>query len=169
MSNETKLLHKEWGLLPLAVSGLATISVFVLSIYYLNQRGVAFVFDNGQNLECERPVASIINAIVVVYRYPGIALTAISFVSVIFSYFFDRGLFIFVLICSVIFNYPFLAATLNESSLILSDSSIGTLCKRGGFLSVAIQLPIMFLSTYVGVGNIVLLAKRWRRRRIERA
>ncbi|MFS2153607.1 hypothetical protein [Rhizobium sp. Rhizsp42] len=163
MSLEPKLLHKEWGLLPLAMSGLATISVFILTIYYLNQTGTAFVFDNGRHLECERSVASIINAVVVVYRYPGAALTAISLASVIFSYFFDRGMFIFVLICFVIFNYPFLASTFNESNLILSNSSIGTLCERGGFFSVAMQLPIMFLSTYVSVGNIVLLAKRWRR------
>ncbi len=165
MSFEPRLLHKEWGLLPLALSGIATISVIALSIYYLNQVGVSLVYKGGNYIECDRSVGAIINAIIFVYKYPGFAMVVISFVSVIFCYVYDRGMFVFILICFVIFNYPFFAAILDESKLILSKSSIETLCKRGGYASVAMQLPLLFLSSYVIIGNIVLLAKRWLRGR----
>lgn len=165
MSSEPRLLHKEWGLLPLALSGIATISVIFLSIYYSNQLGIPLVYKGGNYIQCDRSVAAIVNAIIDVYKYPGFALLAISFISLIYCYVYDRGMFVFILICFVIFNYPFFAAILDGSKLILSKSSIETLCERGSYASVAMHLPLLFLSSYVIIGNIVLLAKRWLRGR----
>jgi hypothetical protein len=160
--SEAWSLHMEWGLLPLALSGIATISVIVLSIYYANHDVIPIVYAGGKYIECDRSVSSLINAVVSVYKYPGLGLMVMSLASVILCYTYDRVLFVFVLLCFVIFNYPF-AAILDESKIILSQSSVETLCKRGNYGSVAIQLPILFLSSYVIIGNIVLLAKRWLR------
>jgi hypothetical protein len=166
MSSESRSLHKEWGLLPLALSGVATISVIVLAIYYSNQVGTPLIYKGGKYIQCDdRSVAAIINAIVSVYKYPGFALVAVSFVSLVFCYIYDRGMIVFILICFLIFNYPFFSSILDESNLILSESSIETLCERGNYASVVMQLPILFLSSYVITGNIVLLAKRWLRGR----
>jgi hypothetical protein len=163
MSSEPKLLHKEWGLLPLVLSGIATICVIVISIYYYNQYGISRVYINGEYIQCKKSVASLLNAIMAVYKYPGLAIIVISLISVIFCYVYDRGMIIFVIICFVIFNFPF-ATILGRAKIVLSQSSVATLCERGSYDSVAIHLPLLFLSSYVIVGNVVLLAKRWLRR-----
>ena len=73
-------------------------------------------------------------------------------------------MFIFIIICFVLFSYPF-TTILAGSKIVLSESSMETMCERGGYGSVAIHLPVLFLSSYVIIGNIVLLAKRWLRGR----
>jgi hypothetical protein len=164
MSSEPRSLQKEYGLLPLALSGIATVSVIILSIYYASKGDISLVYKSGKYLQCDASVAALTNGIVSIYKYPGLAIIFVSLASVIFSYFYDRTIFVFILICFVIFNYPF-AAVLDNTKIILSSSSIERLCKSGNYASVALQLPILFLSSYVIVGNIVLLAKRWFRGR----
>lgn len=164
MSSEPKLLHKEWGLLPLALSGIAIISVIILSIYYSNQSVSTAIYKNGIHIQCDRSVAALVNAILFTYKYPGAVLIIISFASVILCYIYDRGMFLFVVVCFVIFNYPFVAI-FKQSKFILSESSVETLCARGNYGSVVMQIPIMFLASYVIIGNVVLLAKRWLRGR----
>ncbi|MBY3378946.1 hypothetical protein [Rhizobium laguerreae] len=166
MSSAPRSLQKEYGLLPLALSGVATVSVIILSIYYANNLYISSVYKGGAYIQCEASVAALISGIITIYKYPGLALIFISLVSVIFSYFYDRVLFVFVLLCFVIFNYPF-AALLDNTKIILSLSSIETLCKSGNYAVLAIQLPVLFLSSYVIIGNIVLLAKRWLRGRTQ--
>jgi len=166
MSSEPRLLHKEWGLLPLVLSGIATICVIVMSIYYDNQYGIPNVYIGGKYIQCEKSAASLLNAILFGYKYPGFVLIFISLISVVFCYIYDRGIFVFVVIYFVIFNYPF-AAILSGSKIVSSQASVETLCVRGGYGSVAIHLPLLFLSSYVIIGNIVLVAKRWLRRRIK--
>jgi hypothetical protein len=164
MSSEPRLLHKEWGLLPLVLSVIAAICVIVISIYHDNQYGISYVYVGDKYIQCEKSVASLLKAIVSVYKYPGLALIIISLISVVYSYVNDRGVFVFILICFVFFNYPF-ATMLGGTKIVISQSSVATLCERGSYGSVAIHLPILFLSSYVIIGNIVLLAKRWLRGR----
>ncbi|MDR9784012.1 hypothetical protein [Rhizobium redzepovicii] len=164
MSSEPRLLHKEWGLLPLVLSGIATVSVIIISIYYDNQYEIPKIYIGGRYIQCQKSVASLLNAIALVYKYPGLALIVISLSSVIFCYVYDRGMFKFIIICFVLFSYPF-TTILAGSKIVLSESSMETMCERGGYGSVAIHLPVLFLSSYVIIGNIVLLAKRWLRGR----
>ncbi|TBF35242.1 hypothetical protein ELG88_08445 [Rhizobium leguminosarum] len=158
------MLHKEWGLLPPALSGIATMSVIFLSIYYANQVGIPRIYLSGDYIQCDRSVAALLNAIVYVYKYTGMAVMLISFISIVFCYIYDRGMFLFIVICFVIFGYP-ISTVWRGSKIVLTESSIETLCERGDYGSVAFHLPFLFLSSYVIIGNIVLLAKRWLRGR----
>lgn len=164
MSSESWSLHKEWGLLPLVLSAIGTASVIILSIYHANQTGTPLVYAGGKYIQCDRAVAALLNAITHVYKYTGLLLMFVSLVSVVFSYFYDRAAFIFITICFVFLSYPF-AAVLDNNKIILISSSVERICRSGSYLVVLIQLPILFFSSYVMLGNIVLLAKRWRRGR----
>lgn len=166
MSSEPRSLQKEYGLLPIALSGIATVSVIILSIYHANKGDMSTVYFGEEYIKCDTSVAALINSTISIYKYPGLVLIFVSLASLIFSYIYDRVLFIFILICFVIFNYPF-AALLDNAKIILSLSSVDRLCSSGNYAIAAIQLPILFLSSYVISGNIVLLAKRWLRRRTE--
>lgn len=153
------------GAATLILSGIAAACVVVISIYYDNQYGIPKIYVGGKYIECGKSAASLLNAIVSVYKYPGLILIFVSFLSVIFCYVYDRAIFAFIVICFVFFNYPF--AAILGGKIVLSNSSLETLCKRGSYGSVAIHLPLLFLSSYVIIGNIILLAKRRLRWRAE--
>ncbi len=163
MSSAPRSLLKEYGMLPLALSGFATASVIILCIYYSIQIHIPEVYQNGSVLECSQPVSALINSIQAVYKYPGLLLIVLSIASIIFSYVYDRLLLVYIIFCFAIFTYPF-AALFDDTNVVLSLVSINKICDGGiYYIFVLIQIPLLFVSSYILSGNIILLAKRWLR------
>lgn len=167
MPSVSRNILKEYGLLPLALSGVATLSMVVLSIYFLNQAERPILYQYGKPLACTPWVSSAINSIKITYTYPSIILILISLASVVLSYIYDRVILLFIVFSFIIFTYPFVAI-LDDSRVVVSFIPLNRLCEGGiSGAFVAIQVPLFFVSAYVIIGNFVLLAKRWLRRRNE--
>jgi hypothetical protein len=157
-------LHRLYGVAPIIISGLLTLLAIL----------VGFVFDGMERsdffkyimegyripTDCNALAKGILQSIIFSYYYISVAIIAIAVAECIFSWIYDRVIFIFIIGIGIICTYP-MAILYDKDKIIVNITSINSICKSEFQSSVIlVQYPLFFFCVYFVVGNAILLIKR---------
>lgn len=155
-------LTKAYGIIPIIISAVASAASLIF-LYLISSEAISseeIGIANATLANCNRVAVNILSSLIVVYRYISPIILAVSLITAVLFYIYDRRAFVLILIITVIFSGPFFAI-LDNSVLVITPTSLVRTCKSE-FQShlLALQYAIYFVSTYFLVGNVVLFFRR---------